>query len=466
MGTIRLFNHYINKITVVLMAAEMSSWIAAMYLGVYARFIREPADIATVEPIWLKAAAFAVVMAVCQVVTGLYNPRLRDRFRGVLVRIIVAFVLSTTVMTLAFYLIPALYLGRGAFAAGLLIAFIFTLIIRGVFLGYYYRTHPRRRVLVLGAGKRVAPLTQLRRRSDLLGAVIVGYVRVAADEPTIPENRIIGTADQLADLVRRYDVDQVIVALDDGRAQLPIKALIHSRTDGVEITDLVSFLEQETGRIKLDVMYPSWLIYSPGFRQGSLREAVKRFFDVATSLLMLIAVFPVMLLTALLIWIESGFQGPVLYRQVRVGQSGRPFELLKFRSMRTDAEQDGKARWASAGDNRVTRVGRVIRKYRIDELPQIYNVLRGEMSFVGPRPERPEFADGLSSRLPYYSERHQVKPGLTGWAQVCYPYGASEEDAFEKLQYDLYYVKNHSLFMDLMIIMQTAEVVFLGRGAR
>ena len=264
----------------------------------------------------------------------------------------------------------------------------------------------------------------------------------------------------------RNRVDQVIVAVDDRRKGLPMEELLRCRTRGVDVIDLLTFLEHEMGKIKLDLMYPSWLAFSEGFRRGFLRAMVKRGFDLGVSLLLLSAAFPIMLVTALLIWAESGFRGPILYRQMRVGERGQEFEVLKFRSMRTDAEKDGQAKWAQSNDPRVTRVGAFIRKYRIDELPQILNVLRGEMSFVGPRPERPQFVQGLNSKLPYYGERHQVKPGLTGWAQICYPYGASEEDAFEKLQYDLYYVKNHSLFLDLTILLQTAEVVLWGKGAR
>jgi sugar transferase (PEP-CTERM system associated) len=228
----------------------------------------------------------------------------------------------------------------------------------------------------------------------------------------------------------------------------------------------MSFLERETGKVRLDVLNPSWMIFSEGFRRTGLRNLVSRVLDILASLLLLAVAWPVMLLAMLAIKIEDGPRASVLYRQLRVGQDGHLFEALKFRSMRQDAEADGVARWADAQDGRVTRVGALMRKTRIDELPQLLNVLRGDMRFVGPRPERPEFVEALSDSVPYYRERHCVKPGLTGWAQLCYPYGSSEQDAIEKLQYDLYYIKNRTLLFDLAILLQTVEVVIFGKGAR
>jgi len=228
----------------------------------------------------------------------------------------------------------------------------------------------------------------------------------------------------------------------------------------------VTFLERETGRVHLEVLNPSWIIFAEGFRRDGVRQLTKRIFDIVASLLLVLITWPAMLLTMLAIAIEEGPRAPMLYRQLRVGLDNQAFEVLKFRSMRVDAEGDGRARWATGSDDRVTRVGRFIRKVRIDELPQIFNVLRGHMSFVGPRPERPEFVAKLAESIPYYDERHYAKPGITGWAQICYPYGSSEKDSLEKLQYDLYYVKNHSMLFDLMILLQTVEVVLLGKGAR
>jgi sugar transferase (PEP-CTERM system associated) len=257
----------------------------------------------------------------------------------------------------------------------------------------------------------------------------------------------------------------VIVAVRERRGgNLPMEELLECKLEGVSIVDLPSFFERETGHVQLDALNPSWMVFSDGFCRTSVRNLVKRIFDVCSSLGLLILTLPVFLVTAVLIALESGF--PVFYRQVRVGECGRPFAVLKFRSMCVDAERDGTPQWAKKGDARVTRVGAVIRMLRIDELPQLFNVLRGDMSFVGPRPERPFFVRELEREIPYYSSRHTVKPGITGWAQIRYPYGASVEDARHKLQFDLYYAKNHSLFLDLIILLQTAQVVLLGKGAR
>jgi sugar transferase (PEP-CTERM system associated) len=259
-------------------------------------------------------------------------------------------------------------------------------------------------------------------------------------------------------------VDEIIVAVDDRRRDFPLAELLNCKFAGIAVVDLLTFLERETGRVKVDLMNPSWLIFSEGFQKSWRSNMASRMLDLAVATVMLVVLSPLMLLAALAIWIEDG--SPILYRQQRVGLMNKVFAVYKFRSMVKNAESDGKARWAGTGDQRVTKIGRIFRKLRIDELPQLFNVLRGEMSLVGPRPERPEFVQQLSFTIPYYHERHSVKPGLTGWAQLCYPYGASERDAMEKLQYDLYYIKHKSVIFDLMVLLQTVEVVFWGKGAR
>jgi sugar transferase (PEP-CTERM system associated) len=270
----------------------------------------------------------------------------------------------------------------------------------------------------------------------------------------------------MLEFANNNSVDEIVVAMDDRRRAFPLRDLLECRLQGIEVVDLVSFLERETGRVRLDVLNPSWMIFAEGFRRDPVRLFSERAFDLIASLLLLLLAWPIMLLTAILIKIEDGPRAPVFYRQTRVGLGGRNFDALKFRSMRPDAEKDGRPQWARPGDSRVTRVGAFIRKVRIDELPQILNVLKSDMSFVGPRPERPEFVAVLNDKIPYYSERHCVKPGITGWAQLCHPYGSSEQDAAEKLQYDLYYIKNHSLLFDILILLQTAEVILWRKGAR
>jgi sugar transferase (PEP-CTERM system associated) len=268
----------------------------------------------------------------------------------------------------------------------------------------------------------------------------------------------------LVDAARRHRVDEIIVAVRERRGGvLPLRELLDCKLLGVRVLDLSSFYERAVGQLRLDTLHASWMIFGDGFRQGFLRAFVKRVFDLAAATLLLALAAPLMAATALLIVLENGF--PIIYRQERVGQAGRLFNVIKFRSMRRDAESDGKPRWATNNDDRATRVGRVIRKLRIDELPQLLNVLRGDMSLVGPRPERPYFVDQLAREIPYYAVRHSVKPGVTGWAQVRYRYSASLEDSIEKLQYDLYYVKNHTLFLDVVILFETVGVVLTGEGA-
>jgi sugar transferase (PEP-CTERM system associated) len=320
--------------------------------------------------------------------------------------------------------------------------------------------------LVFGCGWQAKSIAQLRRRSDQRGFVIVGYIATNGEKCVVPPDRVLRPEGSLLDFGRAHRIDEIVVAMDDRRQAFPVQDLLECRLSGIEVVDLVSFLERETGKVRLDVLNPSWMIFGEGFRRDPVRLASERAFDVLAGMCLLIVGWPFMLLTALAIKLEDGWSAPVLYRQIRVGLEGRHFNVLKFRSMSIDAEQDGQARWAEKRDPRVTRVGSVIRKIRFDELPQIINVLRGDMSFVGPRPERPEFVDELNEQIPYYRERHYVKPGITGWAQLCYPYGSSTHDATEKLQYDLYYVKNHSLLFDLMILLQTAEVVLWGKGGR
>jgi sugar transferase (PEP-CTERM system associated) len=280
----------------------------------------------------------------------------------------------------------------------------------------------------------------------------------------VPHADLIASDGDLLRFAVRHQVEEIIVAMDDRRQGFPENFLRECRLRGIAVQDIVSFLERESGRVCIELAQPSWLIYSEGFRSNVLRLAVKRAFDLCVAAILIAATAPVMLLTAIAIFLED--RGPILYSQVRAGKNGRQFRMLKFRSMSVNAEPGAKAIWAQRNDPRVTKVGAFIRRYRIDELPQALNVLLGHMSVVGPRPERPTFVASLSRSIQYYSERHYVKPGITGWAQVRYPYGASETDAREKLGYDLYYVVNHNLAFDLMVLLQTVEIVLLRIGSR
>jgi sugar transferase (PEP-CTERM system associated) len=324
----------------------------------------------------------------------------------------------------------------------------------------------KRRVLVYGAGQRAASIARLRRRADRRGFAVAAYVIAESDRVEDALQPVLPFDTELLQYCRDNYIDEIVVAMDDRRRAFPMYQLLECRLDGVEITELVTFLERETGKVRLDVLNPSWFIFSDGFRRGRIHSVLERGFDIVASFILLLVTLPLIALAGLAIKLEDGFSASVLYRQVRVGRYGRLFNVLKFRSMREDAEREGKAIWASKNDSRITRVGAFMRKTRIDELPQIINVLRGEMSFVGPRPERPEFVSQLSERIPYYRERHTLKPGITGWAQLCYPYGSSEQDAVEKLQYDLFYIKNHTLVFYIAILLQTVEVILWRKGAR
>jgi sugar transferase (PEP-CTERM system associated) len=324
------------------------------------------------------------------------------------------------------------------------------------------------RILVLGSGKRAEYIRNAINTGEIKGLNVIAYMVMPGDKTVISSDTI--TLDKpLLQYVEENDIDEVVIAVDDRRTKsLPTRELIDCKMSGVNVLELVTFFERRAGKIRLDMLNPSWLYLSDDFKIGSgiFRRIGKRMLDIIVVLILMPLALPVMLCVSLAILIESAGSGSVFYNQTRVKQDGEPFKIYKFRSMVTDAERDGVARWASKNDSRITKVGRFIRKSRFDELPQLFNILKGDMSFVGPRPERPEFVKNLVEKIPYYEERHRVKPGLTGWAQVCYSYADTEEDSIEKLQYDLYYVKNYSVLLDILILLQTAEVVLLGKGAQ
>jgi len=460
---IRLFKHYIPRSLLVLGLVEFLVFLFSVQLGFAVRFssglIGDDAHLITI-----KSVVFAAVMYSSMIAMGLYQRHLRDGRKGMFMRLVAAFAIGFVAMSLLFYLFPHLLLWRGTFALTLVFAFVGVVFARLVYIKLVNREDLNRRILVAGAGKKALLMeTLLKRRTDRRGFTVVGFVRIGDEEVCVDEQKLIPHETPLNDLVQQHDVDEIVLAITDRRKKFPVEELLDCKMSGVTVTEIISFFERQSGRIILEMLQPSWLIFSDGFSHGAFRNVSKRIFDVVASLILLLVTFPFMLLAMICIYVED--RGPVFYKQVRVGQNWRLVQVLKFRSMRTDAEKAG-AQFATTNDDRVTRVGRFIRKTRIDELPQLFNVLKGEMSFVGPRPERPQFVEAFSARIPFYAERHRVKPGITGWAQISYPYGASEKDTIEKLQYDLYYVKNYSLFLDLTILFQTAEVILWGKGAR
>ena len=440
--------------------------------------VRLHAGVASIErahgPLWPRALLFAVVMFASQLAFGLHSTRQRARSAGILIRIVAAVGVGAAICAAAMFLIPNFWIGRGVVALAAVGAGVVAVVLHVALARVIDERVFKVRVLVYGAGRSAEAISGLRRRADRRGFAVVGYVRQPGEEFQPPVNERGGVASEpvfegsagLLELCQRFDVQEIVVAVDDRRRAFPIRELLECRLAGVDVTELLTFLERESGRVRIDVLNPSWIIFGAGFRRGSLRQLTARALDlVAGTALMLLAI-PAIVVTVIAIKMEDGLRAPVLYRQERVGLGGRLFRLMKFRSMHVNAEASGEAQWAQRNDPRVTRVGAVIRKLRIDELPQVLNVLGGDMSLVGPRPERPEFVANLSEKIPYYVERHCLKPGITGWAQLCYPYGSSEQDALEKLQYDLYYIKNNSLLLDLSILVQTAEVAIFGKGAR
>jgi sugar transferase (PEP-CTERM system associated) len=392
---------------------------------------------------------------------GLYDKQ-TDPFRLTVRRVFSAYLVTLVLVAAAFVIYPAVGIERGVFGVATVFALFGLVVIR-------YSAHrarnvriPTSRVLVVGSANACEEVARLLRvPCNGRAARLKGQVHIGCAAPSDGDSLRM----DLRAIAREKRISEIVVALDDRRGgQEPLAQLLSCRLMGVRVIDLLTFHEREQGLIKLEHLRTSWLIYGSGFDQSRLRAAVKRAFDIAAATILVVAASPAMLAATVAIRLES--KGPVLFRQERVRDGGASFMMLKFRSMRQDAERDGTPRWASTADDRITRVGRIIRRLRIDELPQLLNVLKGDMSFVGPRPERPYFVAQLCEKIPYYELRHNVRPGITGWAQVRMQYGASVEDSKAKLEYDLYYVKNHSLFLDLMILLETVQVVLLGKGAR
>lgn len=465
---IRIFKHYMPISMLMLGMVEAAIVFLSMYTGTAIRFFDNyPGfpDFGFVTYSLPQALLFMVIIVCSMIAVGLYQ-REHQPPAWHYARVGVGFAISLVIMTLIFYALPALSLERRIFAINFLTAVLGVLLARQVYFRLTHYNTAKRRVLVLGTGTRAAKVGTLEKSGGVaVGFQVVGYLPLKGEHHFVEKDKILSDTGPLCDIAKKYQAEEIVVGVRDRRGGgLPIDEVLTCKLNGVDVVELSSFFERETGCVQLQSLNPSWLIFSDGFDRGLLRDTSKRLFDVVVSGILLVVALPIMALTALLIKLDS--RGPILYRQERIGQGGAAFDVLKFRSMRTDAEKDGKPQWAKQNDSRVTRVGRVIRLLRIDELPQIFNVLKGEMSFVGPRPERPFFVDQLSEMIPYFMYRHNVKPGITGWAQIRYSYGSSVEDAIEKLQYDLYYVKNHSFFLDLVVLFQTMQVILFHKGAR
>lgn len=461
---VRLFKHYIPHAVLLLglfdllllCAAADTAWrLRAGQIGMAVGQVADRSGL---------LSGFAAIMLAVMIGVGVYGAESLRSMRYAGARLLVAVSLGVIALSFVDWVTGGSHFWRSTLAYAMALSVVALVLNRLVIGGLLGASAFRRRVLVLGSGNRADRLRRLGERPES-GFAIVGYVGMS-DKPPVVEEAINRSAiHNLKRFVENLGVSEVVLALEERRNSLPLQDLLRIKTAGVHVNDFSSFIERETGRVDLDTVNPSWLIFSDGFSSGrALSSVAKRVFDIAASALLLFLTAPVILLFAVLVKLDS--KGPAFFRQTRVGLYGQPFDVIKLRSMRLDAEADGKAQFAQKNDPRVTRIGRFIRKVRIDELPQAWSVLKGEMSFVGPRPERPEFVADLQDKLPYYAERHMVKPGITGWAQINYPYGANLEDSRHKLEFDLYYAKNYTPFLDLLIMLQTLRVVLWHEGAR
>jgi sugar transferase (PEP-CTERM system associated) len=456
----------LNKRTVVLLLAESIVIFGAIVGAVYLRLGTEEAQ----NELLLRQGLLKAGLATAFCLTAFYFYDLydfvvmHDRHELVL-RLVQALGLAWVALAITFYLFPRLMLGRGISLLALPLAL--SLMVGWRISIHWFLGHPQigERILVVGSGANAVEVArEVLGRPDA-GYRIVGFVDTEPEliGKSIVNPSVIGVTSELDQIVRREGIDRIVVAMGERRGQFPTSELLQLGLAGeVSIEEGASFYERLTGRVSLDMIRPSWLIFSGRGRQARIAALFRNFMHRLVALVGGILSLPIALFSAILIKLDS--PGPVLYRQERVGKNGKPFVLMKFRSMYADAEKEGPV-WAASGDDRATRVGRIIRKIRVDEIPQFWNILRGEMSFVGPRPERPHFVAQLAEEVPYYEQRHLIAPGLTGWAQIKYPYGASVEDARQKLQYDLYYIKNQSLILDAIIMFETIKIILFGRGA-
>jgi len=467
---VRLFRHYIHLPYVLLGLIDFLLLAFALGLTVFFRYFGDLSFfLENLNFLLPSATVFAAMNLLVMIALGVHQSRLEEGMSGMMLRTLMALIVSIPLCGFAYLLAPdwLWYVGAsGVLSTASVFGFFLMGIARSLFIATVGKEAFKRKVLVLGAGYRARQIHEdLKTPMNRKGFTLVGFVPLPDEPVDISEEYLLNIPTTLQQYIIKHPVSEIVVAVDDRRKGLPMEDLLECKMEGVKIVDGASFYERESRKVALEMVTRGWLVFSDGFTVSSVFGFGKRSLDLLAAVALLLPGLPLMLLTAIAIKIEDGLKAPVFYSQERVGLNGSVFKVHKFRSMITDAEKNG-AVWASRNDTRVTRVGEFIRKVRIDELPQIFNVLNGTMAFVGPRPERPVFVEQLSERIPFYSERHRVKPGLTGWAQLCFAYADNEEDTREKLRYDLYYIKNQSLLLDLLIIIQTVEVVLFKKGSR
>lgn len=463
-AVIRIFGHYMNRRLLLQVVFDFGLIVALMIAAFLLYVERSTLSLSLVSATATQGFSLAAAVFVINTASGFYQPSHGRTVGQTCARAALASMFALPVAYFIFRLLAVDAAGSEVMGTAAMIS------VAAVIAHRVYAAHSsaaaigRSRVLVLGSGVAAQIVGKTLRESDPF-VEVVGYIRAPNEKQlAVPTLELISLQKTLASTAQRANVSEIVVALTERRGgSMPMRDLLDCKIQGITVSDLATHFERRLGQIRIDYVNAGWLIFGDGFNQGVFRPVIKRMVDIAMALVLVAVSAPVILLTMALIALSS--RGPIFYTQPRVGLNGMPFKVIKFRSMKTDAELDGTPRWALAGDDRITPLGKVIRKFRIDELPQLINVLKGEMSMVGPRPERPFFVDRLVDDIPYYSVRHSVKPGLTGWAQVRYHYGATVDDSQQKLQYDLYYVKNHTLFLDLLIMLETVAVVLTGKGA-
>jgi sugar transferase (PEP-CTERM system associated) len=455
----------LNTRTILLLLVEAMLLFSGLIVAVYVRLGAIDAEDALIERHGFYKAALATIFCLASFyLFDLYDFIVMHDRGELVLRLLQALGLAWIALALLFYAVPQVMIGRGVSLIALPIALL--LMVSWRLAIHWVLGHPDlgERILIVGSGSFAIEVARETLNRPDAGFRVIGFVDndPALVGKSLINPKVIGLTSELASLVKREKVDRLVVAMGDRRGQFPTQELLRLSLSGdVSIEESASFYERLTGRVLLDMIRPSWLIFSSRGRRHRTNEVIRIVIHRAVALIGAILSLPIAILTAILIKIDS--RGPVLYKQERVGKNGRPFTLMKFRSMRVDAEKDGPV-WASTGDDRKTRVGKIIRKIRVDEIPQFWSILRGDMNFVGPRPERPHFVSQLAQEIDYYEQRHLVAPGLTGWAQIKYPYGASIEDAKKKLEYDLYYIKNQNLVLDATIMFETIKTILSGRG--
>jgi len=455
-------NVSVRGLTVFAFEVVLISGSMALAAGLHGAFTADGPT--ALGPMLWKIALVTALCQLCFYYNDLYDLNIVQSNRELVVRLLQATGAAAIVLAAACLAAPSLILDPGTFVTALGVFVVAVLTWRITFNHLAHDPHLDERVLILGTGHTARRLAQQIGTRQDFAYRLVGFVKDRDDDVVVRQHDILGSLHDIDRLVSDKKVDRIVVGLSDRRGHLPIAALLRAKMSGVRVEDATTTYERLTGKILIDDLKPSWLIFSDGFRASRWTRFIKRMLDLSLSVIGSIVAAPLMLLTAIAVKVDSS--GPALYTQERVGENGRIFKIYKFRSMRIDAEQSGMPLWASDDDPRITRVGRFIRLSRLDELPQLWNVMNGDMSFVGPRPERPFFVEQLLQEIPFYMQRHSVKPGLTGWAQVKYRYGSSIEDATEKLRYDLYYIKHLSIVFDLTIVIDTVKVILFGKGAK